>query len=105
MEDYAQYSNMMNQINQINQAGREIVNEKKEDQQEKLNEYKKTLEMTTEGIGGGILHDTGISLIKKGFAKLKNKIPVPAEELENMVIRKIVSDWKSTESKDYRNKT
>ena len=85
MDDYAQYSNMMNQINQINQAGREVVNEKKEDQQEKLAEYKKTLEMTTEGIGGGILHDTGISLIKKGFAALKNKIPVPQEELENML--------------------
>ena len=85
MDDYAQYSNMMNQLNSINQAGREIVNEKKEDQQEKLNEYKKTLEMTTEGIGGGILHDTGISLIKKGFAALKNKVPVPAEELENML--------------------
>ena len=85
MDDYAQYSNMMNQINQINQQGREIVNEKKEDQQEKLNEYKKTLEMTTEGIGGGILHDTGISLIKKGFAALKDKIPVPADELENML--------------------
>ena len=85
MDDYAQYSNMMNQINQINQSGKEIVNEKKEDQQEKLNEYKKTLEMTTEGIGGGILHDTGISLIKKGFSALKNKIPVPAEELENML--------------------
>ena len=85
MDDYAQYSNMMNQINQINQQGREIVNEKKEDQQEKLNDYKKTLEMTTEGIGGGILHDTGISLIKKGFAALKDKIPVPQEELENML--------------------
>ena len=85
MDDYAQYSNMMNQINQINQSGREIVNEKKEDQQEKLNEYKKTLEMTTEGIGGGILHDTGISLIKKGFAAIKNKVPVPQEELENML--------------------
>jgi len=85
MDDYAQYSNMMNQINQINQAGKEVVNEKKEDQQEKLAEYKKTLEMTTEGIGGGILHDTGISLIKKGFAALKDKIPVPQEELENML--------------------
>jgi len=89
MDDYAQYSNMMNQLNQINQSGREIVNEKKEDQQEKLNEYKKTLEMTTEGIGGGILHDTGISLIKKGFAAIKDKIPVPQEELENML-----SDYK-----------
>ena len=85
MDDYAQYANMMNQLNSINQAGREIVNEKKEDQQEKLAEYKKTLEMTTEGIGGGILHDTGISLIKKGFSALKSKIPVPAEELENML--------------------
>ena len=89
MDDYAQYSNMMNQINQINQQGREIVNEKKEDQQEKLNEYKKTLEMTTEGIGGGILHDTGINLIKKGLSSLKDKIPVPADELENML-----SDYK-----------
>ena len=85
MNDQAQYSNMMDQINQINSQGREIVNEKKEDQQEKLNEYKKTLEMTTEGIGGGILHDTGISLIKKGFSAIKNKIPVPLDELENMV--------------------
>ena len=85
MDDYAQYSNMMNQVNAINSQGREIVNEKKEDQQEKLNEYKKTLEMTTEGIGGGILHDVGINLIKKGFAAIKDKIPVPVDELEKMV--------------------
>ena len=85
MDDYAQYSNMMDQINQINQQGREIVNEKKEDQQEKLNEYKKTLEMTTEGIGGGILHDTGMNLIKKGLSAIKDKIPVPMDELENMI--------------------
>ena len=85
MDDQAQYSNMMNQLNAINSQGREMVNEKKEDQQEKLNEYKKTLEMTTEGIGGGILHDVGMNLITKGLTHLKDKIPVPTEELEKMV--------------------
>ena len=89
MDDYAQYSNMMSQVNAINSQGREIVNEKKEDLQEKVNEYKKTLEMTTEGIGGGILHDVGMNLIKKGFASIKNKMPVPLDELEKMV-----SDYK-----------
>ena len=85
MDDYAQYSNMMNQINQINSSQKEVVNEKKEDMQEKLAEYKKTLEMTTEGIGGGILHDTGINLIKKGFSAIKDKLPIPTDELESMV--------------------
>ena len=85
MNDQAQYSNMMNQINAINSQGRQIVNEKKEDAQEKLDEYKKTLEMTTEGIGGGILHDVGMNLITKGLKSLKDKIPVPTEELEKMV--------------------
>lgn len=89
MDDYAQYSNMMDQINQINSSQKEVVNEKKEDMQEKLAEYKKTLEMTTEGIGGGILHDTGMNLIKSGLSALKDKIPVPTEELEAMV-----SDYK-----------
>ena len=85
MDDYAQYSNMMNQINQINSSQKEVINEKKEDLQEKLNEYKKTLEMTTEGIGGGILHDTGINLIKSGFSAIKDKLPIPTDELESMV--------------------
>jgi len=85
MNDQAQYANMMNQLNAINTQGREILNEKREDQQEKLNEYKKTLEMTTEGIGGGILHDTGMNLIKSGLKALKDKIPVPTEELEAMM--------------------
>jgi len=85
MDDYAQYSNMMNQVNQINSQQKEIVNEKKEDLQEKLNEYKKTLEMTTEGIGGGILHDTGINLIKSGLSAIKDKLPIPTDELESMV--------------------
>ena len=85
MDDYAQYSNMMNQVNQINSQQKEIVNEKKEDLQGKLAEYKKTLEMTTEGIGGGILHDVGMNLIKKGFSAIKSKIPVPEEELESML--------------------
>tara|TARA_R110001599_G_scaffold126008_2_gene298971 strand:+ start:9247 stop:10407 length:1161 start_codon:yes stop_codon:yes gene_type:complete len=85
MDDYAQYSNMMNQINQINSSQKEVVNEKKEDMQEKLAEYKKTLEMTTEGIGGGILHDVGMNLIKKGFSAIKDKLPIPADELESMV--------------------
>lgn len=94
MDDYAQYSNMMSQINQINQQGRELVNEKKEDQLEKLAEYKKTLEMTTEGIGGGILHDTGINLIKKGLSTLKDKIPIPMDELEKMI-----EDYKEGDAK------
>lgn len=85
MDDYAQYSNMMNQINQINSSQKEVINEKKEDLQEKLNEYKKTLEMTTEGIGGGILHDTGINLIKSGLSAIKDKLPIPTDELESMV--------------------
>ena len=85
MDDYAQYSNMMNQINQINSSQKEVVNEKKEDMQEKLAEYKKTLEMTTEGIGGGILHDVGMNLIKKGFSAIKDKLPIPTDELESMV--------------------
>ena len=79
MDDYAQYSNMMNQINQINSSQKEVINEKKEDLQEKLNEYKKTLEMTTEGIGGGILHDTGINLIKSGLSAIKDKLPMVAD--------------------------
>ena len=41
--------------------------------------------MTTEGIGGGILHDVGMNLIKKGFSAIKSKIPVPEEELESML--------------------
>ena len=85
MDDYAQYSNMMNQINQINSSQKEVINEKKEDLQEKLNEYKKTLEMTTEGIGGGILHDTGMNLIKSGLSAIKDKLPIPTDELESMV--------------------
>lgn len=89
MNDQAQYANMMNQLNAIDTQGRQLVNEKREDQQEKLNEYKKTLEMTTEGIGGGILHDTGMNLIKSGLKALKDKIPIPTEELEAMM-----SDYK-----------
>ena len=85
MNDQAQYANMMNQLNAINTQGKELLNEKREDQQEKLNEYKKTLEMTTEGIGGGILHDTGMNLIKSGLKSLKDKIPIPTDELEKMV--------------------
>jgi hypothetical protein len=76
---------MMNQINQINSSQKEVINEKKEDLQEKLNEYKKTLEMTTEGIGGGILHDTGMNLIKSGLSAIKDKLPIPTDELESMV--------------------
>ena len=84
-EDQAQYQNMMNSLSAINQAGETEYNEKKEDISEKLAEHKKTIEMTTEGIGGGVVHDAGMNLVKFGVEKLKDKIPVPMAELKNMI--------------------
>jgi len=55
---------------------------------EPLAEWKKTLEMTTEGIGGGILHDKAISLIDKGGQYLlgkAKKLKLPSAELEKML--------------------
>ena len=41
MSDQAQYQNMMANLNNINQAGKEVVNEKKEDMEKNFrNEYR-----------------------------------------------------------------
>ena len=85
MSDQAQYQNMMANLNNINQAGKEVVNEKKEDMEQKLEGWKKTLELTTEGIGGGIVHDTGLNLVKYGVEKLKDHLPIPIDEMKAMI--------------------